>query len=162
MTVTTNAAAVAADMRRAGADVHRAVERTTRRYGLLLQTRVRANMSGRSGIMYYPDTTSMIDLSGTISPDVAGVGGEIGPRFQQGDLRRSVSPFHGIGPNTISSSVGSNMPQASRLEHGFVGVDAIGRSYEQPPYPAWRPALADLDAPYRAAIGQATAKAMRG
>lgn len=40
--------------------------------------------------------------------------------------------------------VGTDAPQAARLEFGFVGVDAIGRHYHQPPFPHWRPALQEI------------------
>ncbi len=147
MTVTSNAAEVAAQMRAAADRVAPAVEAVTRDYGLRLQTGVRANMSGRSGVIY--------------PGDEYGPGGEIGPRAQTGDLRRSVALSHTVTPNLIASTAASDAPQAARLEHGFVGVDSLGRVYDQPPYPAWRPALAVLAEPYRDAIGETVVKAMR-
>lgn len=39
--------------------------------------------------------------------------------------------------------VTTDAPQAARLELGFVGVDSLGRHYNQPPFPHVRPA-ADL------------------
>jgi hypothetical protein len=53
--------------------------------------------------------------------------------------------------------VGTDAPQARRLEYGFVGADRLGRVYNQPPRPHVRPALdenrgAAVDE-FRAAIG---------
>ena len=53
--------------------------------------------------------------------------------------------------------VGTDAPQARRLEYGFVGPDKLGRVYNQPPRPHIRPALdenrgAAVDE-FRAAIG---------
>jgi hypothetical protein len=110
----------------------------TRRYGLLAQTKVRANMSGRTGVTFMPE-----------GEEDAGPSGEIGPRAQTGDLRRSVTTETAIDGVTVRSTTGSNEPQVLRLELGFVGVDAIGRHYDQPPYPAWRPAFDALAPSYR-------------
>ena len=53
--------------------------------------------------------------------------------------------------------VGTDAPQARRLEYGFVGADKLGRVYNQAPRPHIRPALdenrgAAVDE-FRAAIG---------
>ena len=37
------------------------------------------------------------------------------------------------------SYVGSPMPQTRRLEFGFADTDKLGRKYNQPPRPHWRP-----------------------
>lgn len=110
----------------------------TRRYGLIAQTKVRANMSGRSGVTY--------------PGGEGGVGGEIGPRAITGDLRRSVTVEIDATATGVSALVYSNEPQVLRLELGFVGTDSLGRHYDQPPYPAWRPAFDDLQERYAAEI----------
>lgn len=74
-----------------------------------LQTRVRANASGRPG-----------------------------PNIVTGDYRRSISV---VKEGPTSALVGTNRPQGRRLEFGFYGVDAIGRTYNQPPYPHFQPAI---------------------
>ncbi len=38
--------------------------------------------------------------------------------------------------------VGTNVVYARRIEYGFVGLDSLGRRYNQPPQPYLRPALA--------------------
>jgi len=53
--------------------------------------------------------------------------------------------------------VGTDAPQARRLEYGFVGADKLGRVYDQAPRPHIRPALDEnrktaVDE-FRAAIG---------
>ena len=53
--------------------------------------------------------------------------------------------------------VGTDAPQARRLEYGFVGPDKLGRVYNQPPRPHIRPALDENRGAavneFRAAIG---------
>lgn len=136
---------IAARFERAAVEVGPQAFAVTRKFGLLAQTKVRANMSGRTGDVYDPP-----------GGDEAGVPGEIGPRAITGDLRRSVTlelsaAAGGLG-GTVSALVYSNEPQVLRLELGFVGVDALGRQYDQPPYPAWRPAFDDLQGRYAAEI----------
>ena len=67
--------------------------------------------------------------------------GRPGPNAPTGNYRRSINrrttrlAFQSIG------MVGTNAPQALRLEFGFQGTDALGRSYNQPAYPHFGPAL---------------------
>jgi len=124
---------LALSMGRAPAELRRRHRQTTRRHLLLLQRRVRANMSGRSGVTYTP-------LDG-------GQSGEIGPRVQTGDTRRRVhvTPLREVG-GAVYGEVTTDAVHSLRLEFGFTGTDALGRDYNQPPYPAWRPA-ADVTQP---------------
>lgn len=46
-------------------------------------------------------------------------------------------------------------PQSDRLEYGFVGEDAAGRAYHQPPFPHFRPTLDEVSEPYAEDIGGA-------
>lgn len=71
--------------------------------------------------------------------------GRPGPRNITGDYRRSIvgqalqvdrAVFHAI--------IGSNAPQALRLEFGFVGPDALGRVYNQPPFPHFGPSVGEI------------------
>jgi len=78
--------------------------------------------------------------------------------YKTGTYRRS---FH---METVEKSsercrveVGTDAPQAKRLEYGFVGADKLGRVYNQAPRPHIRPALDEnrktaVDE-FRAAIG---------
>jgi hypothetical protein len=59
-----------------------------------------------------------------------------------GDYRRSWSTTRD-GP--LSATVGTNKPQARRLEYGFVGADSLGRHYNQAPQPHVRPAVAEIE-----------------
>lgn len=83
--------------------------------------------------------------------------GPPGPRAITGDYRSSwqTSP-PAITGDGFSATVGTNRPQARRLEHGFVGVDALGRHYNQPPYPHLQPAVdataPEFEAALRAAV----------
>lgn len=95
----------------------------TRHFGQLLLTKVQAHSSGRPG-----------------------------PMVRTGGYRRS----HGMrmiseGGNPMAV-VGTNHPAGRRLEFGFVGVDALGRSYNQPPYPHYGPALDEIEEAFVRAI----------
>lgn len=68
-----------------------------------------------------------------------------GVRAITGDYRRSWNLRMEVTPVTVSASVGTNRPQARRLEYGFSGVDSLGRRYHQPPYPHARPALMEIE-----------------
>ena len=84
-------------------------------------------------------------------PDIA--------RFGQSEVRRHASGGR-PGPDVITGAfldsiigestargqqtlviIGSNAPQAARLEFGFFGYDSLGRFYQQPPYPSFGPAV---------------------
>jgi hypothetical protein len=104
----------------------------TRHYGMLLQTKVKAYASK-------PRT------------------GPPGPRIQTGDYVRSISLNVNRTPDGVEAAVGTNKPQGRRLEFGFVGVDAIGRHYNQPPYPHFRPALLEVQPAFLAAIAAVVA-----
>lgn len=67
----------------------------------------------------------------------ANASGRPGPNAPTGDYRRSWTRRKVTG----GFSVGTNRPQARRLEYGFVGTDSIGRTYNQPPYPHLGPAV---------------------
>jgi len=67
------------------------------------------------------------------------------------------------GPNVVTGRYLANFmivdgkvvnpsPQTRRLEYGFVGTDALGRMYHQPPFPHFRPALEEMRAEYRRGI----------
>ncbi|WP_367046149.1 hypothetical protein [Streptomyces sp. Je 1-332] len=61
--------------------------------------------------------------------------GRPGPRVVTGKYRASwQSEVHRAGP-VIVGAVGTDAPQGRRLEFGFVGVDSLGRHYNQPPFP---------------------------
>lgn len=106
------AAQLTASLRRAASTAPRQVARVVQHHGMLLQTRVRANASGRPG-----------------------------PRAQTGDYRRSIALTTSTQGDAVSAEVGTNMPQAWRLEAGFTGADSLGRVYEDPPRPHFGPAF---------------------
>lgn len=71
--------------------------------------------------------------------------GRPGPRAPTGDYRRSwfVEGWQ-LSTGEVGFVVGTLKPQGPRLEYGFVGVDAIGRYYDQPPYPHVGPAVEEI------------------
>lgn len=75
-----------------------------------------------------------------------------GPRLITGSYLRSINLRMSPGLGGPTASVGTNAPQARRLELGFVGVDSAGRSYNAPPYPHFAPALDEVEPLFVAAI----------
>jgi hypothetical protein len=101
----------------------------TRTYGILLQARVKAR--------------ARAPRSGPPGPE---------PRLQTGDYNRSITLQMSMnGPNPIAE-VGTNKPQGRRLELGFVGQDALGRTYSDPPRPHFGPALDSIAGEFETAI----------
>ncbi len=73
--------------------------------------------------------------------------GRPGPNVVTGAYRASIQ-MTGVeeNGNFATVTVFTNAVQAQRLEFGFVGTDAIGRHYAQPPFPHWQPAILELQA----------------
>jgi hypothetical protein len=71
--------------------------------------------------------------------------GRPGPRVQSGAYRASIRFAVLEYPGATTVSVGTDAPQAFRLEFGYTGSDSLGRQYSQPPYPHWRPAIAEME-----------------
>lgn len=92
------------------------------RFGALLRTKISANASGRPG-----------------------------PRSITGTYRRRWTMRTMHLPTGPASEVGTNADQAKRLEYGFVGVDSLGRHYDQPPYPHVGPACDVIEPEFQAA-----------
>lgn len=107
-----NAHIVALDLGRMAATASVKVPGIVRHFGQLYQTRVRAAASGRPG-----------------------------PRAITGDYRRSITLEMVTVEGRVAAVVGTNAPQGRRLEFGFVGVDSLGRSYNNPPLPHFGPPL---------------------
>jgi len=63
--------------------------------------------------------------------------GRPGPRVPTGDYRRSINVRFSDGG--ARAEIGTAAVQGHRLEYGFVGPDSLGRVYNQPPYPHFRP-----------------------
>lgn len=67
------------------------------------------------------------------------------PKKVRGGLFTSIATDvrRGEGRFAVYGIVGSNMPYARRLELGFVGIDKLGRRYDQKPRPYLRPSLVE-------------------
>lgn len=87
--------------------------------------------------------------------------GRPGPNAPTGDYRRSINRRVERRSNESIGQVGVSRPQAKRLEFGFTGVDAIGRSYNQPAYPHFGPALDKIGPQYKTAIETAVKAVQR-
>lgn len=115
MMIFTDANLVASELLFESEYVNRTVKALMVHHGQLLRTRVMAKASGRPG----PNTVT-------------------------GDYRRSISMSVESTPGSTTVIVGTNAPQGRRLEFGFNGVDSLGRSYNQPPFPHFGPALDEI------------------
>lgn len=110
---------VAARLQRAAAGLGPALRVTVQHQATLLSALVMANASGRPG-----------------------------PNVITGAYRASWQVrVRGAGVGAVGT-VGTNAPQARRLEFGFAGTDSLGRTYAQPPFPHAGPAVHDREAVY--------------
>ena len=127
MSTASDAARVALELKAIGVAATAAVNRIEAQHALLLETRVKANASGRPG-----------------------------PRVITGDYRRSIAATRGgaVGFGGVLGgwTVGTNAPQGPRLEYGFVGQDRAGRHYNQPAFPHFGPAVPGVEASLLAAL----------
>jgi len=114
-------------LNRVGVAAGSAMEVGMRRGGLLGQSIVRGNASGRPG-----------------------------PRVVTGDFRRSiVADTEAVGfggQGVVFSQIGTNAAQGLRLEFGFYGVDVLGRRYNQPPYPYMARSVPAVAAAYESEV----------
>ncbi len=75
------------------------------------------------------------------------------PHKQTGQLYRSIaSSVEVVGFLEIVGRVGTNHPGARRLEFGFKGSDALGRTINQMPRPFLRPGLQNAKGPVKAEL----------
>lgn len=135
--IRTNAAAVAAKWKAAGPVATAKASTVATTTGQVCQTRARANASGRSGVYWSPGPGSPTSNLALGAPYPA----QIGPRVETGDFRRGIYLLPLATPGSVGFVVGSNSPQAARLEFGFFGLtDSLGRTFHQYPLPWLRPA----------------------
>ncbi|MFD7639577.1 hypothetical protein ACFV4P_02895 [Kitasatospora sp. NPDC059795] len=83
----------------------------------------------------------------------AAASGRPGPNAPTGDYRRSWTTEVRATAAGVEAVVGTNKPQANRLEYGFVGADSLGRVYHQPPLPHVGPSVDRLGPGFVAALG---------
>jgi hypothetical protein len=68
--------------------------------------------------------------------------GRPGPNVITGAYRNSWQPTPTRRlPYGAMCTIATDQPQGRRLEFGFVGIDSLGRNYNQPPFPHVQPAL---------------------
>lgn len=125
--ISSNANKVAADLLAHGMRAGARSVSVTRHFGMLLQAAVKRRASLPRG-------------------------GPPGPRIITGNYNRSIGLQLGMAAGGAVARVGSNAPQARRLEEGFNDTDSLGRTYEQPPYPHYGPALDEIGPLFVAAI----------
>jgi hypothetical protein len=78
--------------------------------------------------------------------------GPPGPRNITGTYLKSINrrTYNTLGAS--HAEVGSNAPQARRLELGFEGRDSLNRYYDQPAYPHFAPGYAEVLPEFLAAL----------
>ncbi|WP_030186118.1 HK97 gp10 family phage protein [Streptomyces capuensis] len=103
---------LAVRLEQAAGQVHLRLEAAVRHAGQLGQARIQGNASGRPG-----------------------------PNVITGAYRSSWRTEMRFVPGGAECTIGTNAPQARRLEFGFTGADSLGRVYAQPPFPQVQPAL---------------------
>lgn len=80
-----------------------------------------------------------------------------GPRVQSGELRGSILVDHNLGdPDGFGvATVYTETIYARRLEYGFYGTDALGRAYNQPPYPFFGPGFNEVAGDFESDVNAA-------
>lgn len=81
--------------------------------------------------------------------------GRPGPNVITGQFRAGIRSDVAVSANLVQGQIGSNAPQAARLEYGFFGTDSLGRNYAQPPYPYLQPSIPGVQAAVEGAIASA-------
>ncbi|MFJ7023259.1 hypothetical protein ACIQUW_33350 [Streptomyces sp. NPDC101117] len=83
--------------------------------------------------------------------------GRPGPNIITGDYFDSWEPARPFPvPDGGGAELGTDRPQARRLEFGFMNrFDSLGRFYRQPPFPHVEPAVTELSADYEQAFREA-------
>lgn len=114
---------VAGDLQALARAVQAASHRTVVLWGAALQRQVQLNASGRPG-----------------------------PNAPTGDYRRSINRRTTRGAGWSRCEVGTLKPQGRRLELGFSGTDSLGRTYDQPAFPHFAPALDFVEPGFVAAV----------
>ncbi len=117
---------------RSAARIGPAIARGVKHTATLGQARIRGNASGRPG-----------------------------PNVITGDYRSSwqATPPRRL-PYGAMCTLGTDEPQGRRLEFGFVGIDSLGRHYNQPPFPHVQPALPFIEDTLRASMRGAVAEVL--
>lgn len=110
-----------------------AVASVVHTHAMLLETKIKANASGRPG-----------------------------PNAPTGDYRRSWTTELRGGAGGPEAIVGTSKPQGRRLEFGFVGVDSLGRHYNQPPYPHVGPAMGQIEPQFHRALDRLVTRLLAG
>ncbi len=78
--------------------------------------------------------------------------GAPGPNVITGAYVASWSVQYDMAGGVLVAIVGTDAPQANRLEYGFFGVDSLGLSFSQPPKPHIQPAAAVVEDSYYSSI----------
>lgn len=90
---------------------------------------------------------------------VSNASGRPGPNIVTGDYVASWQIAKlGIGDRLVYTDA----PQARRLENGFVGVDSLGRDFNQPPLPHVLPAVTKIDREVGVQANALVASVIRG
>lgn len=110
--IETNADRIAVEISGSFGNTEQAVQKAVHQGGLLIETSIKAHASGRPG-----------------------------PNAITGHYRGSWTTVTIKDGTGYIARVGTNAPQARRLEYGYRGPDILGRTFNQPPYPHMKPGV---------------------
>lgn len=77
------------------------------------------------------------------------------------DMVEGQLPEPEIGGSSATVYVGTDVEYARRIEYGFEGQDALGRTYHQPAQPYLRPAIDENQAAVQREVGEALRDLLR-
>ncbi|MFF6903511.1 HK97 gp10 family phage protein [Streptomyces hydrogenans] len=89
----------------------------------------------------------------------ANASGRPGPNVITGRYRSSWTATGRLIPYGAECTITTDRSQDYRLEFGFVGVDSLGRRYNQPPFPHVGPAIPIIEATLKSQIRHAVEEA---
>ena len=82
--------------------------------------------------------------------------------YKTGDYRRSIHhETREKSQDRVVIAIGTDRPQGARLEYGFSDTDKLGRRYNQPPQPHFRPTIEQNKQNVQQEISYAIQEALR-
>jgi hypothetical protein len=105
-----------------------------------------------------PPKTGILYYRGKNRYHQASAGGE-SPANDTGNLVRNITTLY--DSTTLTGTVNVGTDYGRRLEHGFVGQDSLGRTYDMAPRPFARPALQEVTPEIRQGIANEIIRALR-
>jgi hypothetical protein len=135
------------NLKRFGAGTERAVSQSVVASGLAIQGQARRDVAWDTGRLRNSIAVAEDEETLALVSDIAAPG---------------IEAPNAIRPGMLSAVVGTNVQYAKRIEFGFIGVDSMGRYYNQAPRPYLFPALEQERKPFFQRLRRSVDRAMRG